>query len=171
MIIFRTPPATGAVREVGAVAARAAWIREKYEHSRGCEILEFVEPVLTVGGVRTTVDVEYERILLAGLITVRLHQPSLDLEATDGWIREALRVRPRDLRVDLVVEGSESFLIAAVGIGDEQLRRMRGVSGDKRHGLAGGVEARAIDSPATAEDLRHLLRRGIDAEDAAAPTN
>src|SRR5205823_459813 len=64
LVIFGAPTSTSAVSEIGAVAARATWVREEHEHSGGGEILKLVEPVLTVRRVRTTMDVQHQRVFL-----------------------------------------------------------------------------------------------------------
>src|SRR5205085_2169351 len=108
------------------------------------EILELVEPVLAVRRVRATVDVQHERILLPRLVSVRLHEPALDLDTTHRVEHGALGVTERHLAQELVVEARETPLARAVPVRDVQLRRMRQVSRDERD-LRLAVAAESVD--------------------------
>src|SRR5260370_8742385 len=57
VVVLRAPASTRGEGEVGAIAARAARVREEHEHPFRGEILEFVEPVLSVCRVRAALNV------------------------------------------------------------------------------------------------------------------
>src|SRR5690625_3628776 len=78
--------------EVCSIATRTTGIGVEDPHPCSGDILELIEPVLTIGGMRATMDIEYEWVLLPWLIPVWLHQPGLDLEATDRLVGNALRI-------------------------------------------------------------------------------
>ena len=156
IVVLHAPASARAVREIRTVAARPARIREEHHDALRREVLEFVEPPFVVLAVRSAVDIQHDRILLARDVAVRLHQPRLDFEVAHAAIRESFRIAPRDFRVQCVVEMRELLLVRAACVGDIQLGRFRHRRDDVRHHLRRVVETR-IRRTTTAAD--QFLRR------------
>jgi hypothetical protein len=77
-----------------AVAGRPARIGVEDEEAGRREDLELIEPAGAVRAVRSAVDLENHRVLLAGDVAERLHHPAVDRRAVLDLPVQTLRLPP-----------------------------------------------------------------------------
>ena len=143
------------IAELLAVGGAAARIGIEHDVALGGHPLKFMVEGVTVGGMRAAVDIEDQRILLAGREMGRTLHPGLDAAAVEALVPDRLRFGQVELGEQLVVNLGEAFETAGRAIEQEQVADIRG-----RRNQDGGL--RSIGRGAVGEDVLVAAGERID---------
>ena len=116
-------------------------------------------------------DVQHHRILPAGLVIVRLHQPRLDLEIADAAIREPLRVAPRHFGIQRVVEVRDLLLARTAAVRHEQLGGLGHRCRDVGHHRASFVHRRVRGATTTTDEFLRCTTVDVGIENRGTTTD
>src|SRR5688572_273488 len=108
VVVLAAPIADARGRELLAVGVAAARVRVEDAVPSAGEHLELVEEAVAVRRMRPAVHLEYQRPLLRGIETARLHEPALDHPAIRALELDALRWRDVASAHELAVEVGEA---------------------------------------------------------------